>query len=107
MKKAYFAKYNKNLSLASAIEKIKNLEENGCVPIEYEVLAEIKCCQKKIKKIIESGSINGISEIAILGIRSIQNDKGTWECIVLDGPDESLTLYTGGTSEVMYYSIKS
>ena len=104
--KVCFAKYNKNLSLNSAIAKIKELEEKGCIPIEYKIIAEIECDQMRIKRIIESGSINGISEIALLGIKSVQNDKGIWQCIVLDGPTESLIIYTGGTSEVMYYSIK-
>ena len=107
MLKVCFARYSKGMSLGSAVSKIKSLKEKACIPIEYTVIAEIDCGQKQIDRVLESGSIGGISEIALVGIRSVQSNNGIWQCIVLHGPNKSLIVYTGGTSEVLYYSIKS
>ena len=107
MAKACFARYNKTISLNSVVAKIKSLEEKACIPIEYTIVAEIDCDQTQIDRVIESGSISVISEIALVGIRSVQSNNGIWQCIVLHGPNQSLIVYTGGTSEVLYYSIKS
>lgn len=104
MNKAYFAKYIKNTSMDSAINLIQHLNEESAIPIEYDIIAEVKCDRKQIEHVFENGSIATMPSIAMLGTQSIQNSKGVWHCIVLSGPKESLVIYTCGTSDLLYYS---
>ena len=105
MNKTYFAKYNKDLSIDAAITKINTLKGNGSTPIEYNTFAEVKCEQKTIQDILTNGTINEIYDVSILGIYSVQSSKGVWQCIAFNSPIATLIVYTGGSSEVLYYSI--
>ena len=104
MNKAYFAKYIKNTSIDSAKKIIQRLKEESSTPIEYNTIAKIKCDKKQIKSVFENGSISAMPSIALLGIKSIQNSKGVWRCIVLSDQKESLIVYTCGTADLLYYS---
>ena len=104
MNKAYFAKYIKDTSIDSAINKIQRLKKQSATPIEYNTIAEVKCDKKQIENVFKMGSITNIPSIAFLGTKSIQNSKGIWHCIVLSDPKKSLVIYTCGTSDLLYYS---
>lgn len=105
MNKTYFAKYNKHLSVDDAIKKINTLRENGSIPIKYNTFAEVKCEHKIIQNILTKGNINEIYDVSFLGIHSVQSSDGIWQCIAFISSTNTLIVYTGGSSEIMYFSM--
>lgn len=105
MENACFAKYDKHISIDVAIKKINTLKGNGSIPIKYDIFAEVKCEHTTLQSILKKGTITEIYDVSSLGIHSIQSPKGIWQCIAFNSPVYTLIVYTGGSSEVLYYSI--
>lgn len=104
LKKAYFAKYNKD-TLRNAVLKIEKLKEDGATPIEYDIFVKINCSDEDVEKIFYEGTIIGFDSIADFGLGSISDNNGVWQCIELSGKTIKILIYTAGTSTILYYSV--
>ena len=76
LKKAYFAKYNKD-TLRNAVLKIKKLKEDGATPIEYDIFVKINCSDEDVEKIFYEGTVNLIAEFLDLKIKIRQIHDST------------------------------
>lgn len=105
MKYAIFAKYHKNKSFLSARATISSLSLNGATPVPYRVIHEHLCSHEYLVRTFEEGSIAVINTLFHFGQKSVTDNDSVWCCIKLSSPEESLLIYTAGSSDILYYSI--
>ena len=105
MKRAIFAKYHRNDTLSNAKRTIKYLSLSGATPTAYTVFHEQLCSHADIVRVFEAGSLFELRELSQLGLGSSIDENGVWRCINIFSPEESVLIYTAGSSFIMYYSV--
>ena len=105
MKCAIFAKYHQSETFLSACSTIRRLSLNGATPVPYRVFHEHLCSHEDLVRTFEEGSIATINTLFHLGRKSVTDNDSVWCCIKFSSPENSLLIYTAGTSDILYYSI--
>lgn len=105
MKRAIFAKYHRNDTLSNAKRTIKYLSRSGATPTAYTVFHEQLCSHADIVRVFEAGSLFELRELSQFGLGSSIDENGVWRCINIFSSEESVLIYTAGSSFIMYYSV--